>query len=101
MSKTLDLSSLERFTKSDATFRLTKLSSKRDGSRVSVRQFEEGEFGIHEYVQTDKLPQAFGAVIVGNGFRYLRTSPIVKIVDQNEISTTFETEGGVYLLEKI
>ena len=32
---------------------------------------------------------------------YIRTSPIVKVVDKTENTVTFETEGGVYKLEKV
>lgn len=33
--------------------------------------------------------------------RYIRTSPIVKVIEVDGNSMTFETEGGIYLLEKI
>ena len=37
----------------------------------------------------------------GNDNRYIRTSPVVKVVDQSENSVTFQTEGGIYKLEKL
>jgi hypothetical protein len=96
----LDLAPLERFTKlEDQEFKLTKIGSKRD-SYVGVGQYEVGDFSLMEYPATKDQPEAVGAFITGRGFNYLRTSPIVKIVDQDENSTTFETEGGVYKLEK-
>lgn len=96
----LDLSALERFTKlDDQEFIMKKIGSKR-ASMVGVGQYEVGDFSLMEYPATDKLPESVGAFITGRGFNYLRTSPIVKIVDQDENSTTFETEGGVYKLEK-
>lgn len=102
MEKLLELSelgALSRFAGSDSDFKLTKLSSKR-ASHVDVGQSYTGEFRFKEYPATDTLPAGIGAT-VGRGFTsYLRTSPIVKIVDQNENSTTFETEGGTYRLEK-
>ena len=35
------------------------------------------------------------------GMGYIRTSPVVKIIYSNEILVLFETQGGVYLLQKI
>lgn len=32
---------------------------------------------------------------------YIRTSPIVAVLDKTETSLTFRTEGGVYLLERV
>jgi len=103
MEKLLELSELEalsRFADSESEFRLTKIGSKR-ASMVGVGQFEVGDFSFQEYPATDTLPAGIGAFITGRGFNFLRTSPIVKIVYQNETSTTFETEGGVYRLEKV
>lgn len=96
---TLDLSALKRFENlEDQEFRLTKIGSKR-ASRVGVGQSETGDFGLHTYEATDIMPEQIGALIMGRGFNYLRTSPIVAITDQDERSTTFETEGGIYKLE--
>ncbi len=100
MKKELNLKPLERFLNSEGRFKLQKVESKRPNSFVGVGQFEIGDFYLHEYPETDKLPAQTGVEIVGNGFNYLRTSPIVKIVDHDQNSTTFETEGGVYRLEK-
>lgn len=100
-NQTLDLSALKRFENlEDQEFKLTKIGSKRPGSFVGRGQYEVGDFHIHVYEATDKLPEQYGAFITGRGFNYLRTSPIVKIVDQTDDSTTFETEGGIYKLEK-
>lgn len=96
----IDLSALERFKGSDLDFKLTKIGSKRSNSMVGVGQFEIGNFSFFEYPETDTLPAQTGAIVKGRGFGYTRTSPIVKIVDYDENSTTFETEGGVYRLEK-
>lgn len=97
----MDLKPLKRFLNSKDNFKLTKIGSKREGSHVGVGQFETGDFYFHKYKKTKKLPAQIGVEIVGNGFNYLRTSPIVKIIDFDENSTTFETEGGIYKLEKI
>lgn len=99
-NKIPDLKDLERFSKlEDQEFKLTKIGSKRSG-RVGVGQSETGDFYLHTYEATDELPEQVGVAIKGRGFSYLRTSPIVKIVDTTEDSTTFETEGGIYKVEK-
>lgn len=95
----VNLSALERFTKSDDEFKMTKIASKREGSMVGVGQYENGSFSLME-LTIKGAPGLVGALITGRGFHYLRTSPIVKIVDQDENSTTFETEGGVYKVER-
>lgn len=102
MEKPLELSelgALSRFADLEEDFMLTKIGSKR-ASMVGVGKREVGNFSFHEYPATDTLPAGIGVFITGYGFSFLRTSPIVKIVDQNETSTTFETEGGIYRLEK-
>ncbi len=100
---TLDLSALKRFENinvDDQQFKMTKIGSKR-ASYVGVGQYEVGSFEIYVYPATDTLPESYGGFINGHGIRdYLRTSPIVKITAQDENSTTFETEGGIYKLEK-
>lgn len=92
----MNLQPLERFQKLENKFKLTKLESKRPNSYVGVGETREGSFKLFEYPATDKLPAAAG-IFVGS----LRTSPIVKVVDFGENHTIFETEGGVYKLEKL
>ena len=95
----LDLSLLERFTKlEDQEFKMTKIASKREGSMVGVGQYETGDFSLME-LSLKGAPGAVGGFITGRGFSYLRTSPIVKITESDDISTTFETEGGVYKVQ--
>jgi hypothetical protein len=97
----MKLEALTRFKDSTDDFKLTKLSSKRPNSMVDVGQFVTGEFSLVEFPATDTLPEETG-VHVGRGFsRGIRTSPVVGIVDQSENATTFETQGGVYRLEKV
>lgn len=96
----LDLSQLERFTKlEDQEFKMTKIGSKREGSQVGVGQYETGDFSLMEINHPSVPVGSVGGFITGRGFGYLRTSPIVKIVDSDDISTTFETEGGIYKLQ--
>lgn len=95
----LDLSLLERFTKlDDQEFKMTKIGSKREGSMVGVGQYETGDFSLMELDQKG-APGGVGGFITGRGFGYLRTSPIVKVTDHDGISTTFETEGGIYKVQ--
>lgn len=97
----LDLSALKRFEKlEDEEFKLSKIGSKRPNSMVGVGMYEIGNFSFHVYEANDTLPEQIGVYIAGRGFNFLRTSPIVAITDQDENSTTFETEGGIYKLEK-
>lgn len=94
------LKALTRFLDSEDDFILIKTGSKRADSRVWVSQYEIGSFSLHNYKGVADLPTCYGAFITGRGFSYLRTSPIVKILESTETSTSFETEGGFYKLEK-
>lgn len=76
----------------EGTYTLTKIGSKRE-SKVGVGQCETGTASVCS-VQGDP------AMIVQRGFHYLRTSPIVKITENTETTVTFETEGGIYKLER-
>lgn len=81
---------------------LTKTRSKR-ASMVGVGECVRGKFVILER-------EMFIMVLVDNsaGERkriddptYIRTSPVVGIVNQTDTSISFETEGGFYELEKL
>lgn len=95
----VDLKPLKRFLKSKDEFKLTKIGSKRE-SRVGVGQYENGDFSLVKIPESDQGPEGQAACITGRGFHYLRTSPILKIIDHDKDSTTFETEGGIYKLER-
>lgn len=97
----VDLTELIRFTKLEdkQEFKLTKIGSKRPNSMVGVGMSESGDFSLMEIPLPDQ-PDAVAAFIRGRGFSYLRTSPIVKVTVATPKSTTFETEGGIYKLEK-
>lgn len=97
----VDLTAIKRFETLECDFKLTKIGSKRENSRVGVGQFETGNFELITIPESKHGPEGTALCIYGFGFDYLRTSPIVKIVDQDEKSTTFETEGGIYKLEKL
>lgn len=92
-----ELALLARFVGNE-NMKLQKIGSKRK-SRVGIGQFETGEMDFFTHKAQGELPEGFGVLISGRGFHYLRTSPVVKIVEADEKSTTFETEGGIYLLE--
>lgn len=86
----------------DVNYRLTKTQNFRlgmanDGDSV------EGPLTIVE-VKSLGLPGVKVINTSANRFfdnQYIRTSPIVKVLDAGENSITFETQGGVYLLEKV
>lgn len=81
----------------DATYRLTKTESRNQNSRVSSGTFVTGDPSVIEVKRTG-LP---GLRVQGQGFNYIRTSPIVKVLDSSDTVTVFETEGGVYRLERL
>ena len=91
----MELKAIKAFIKSDNDYKLTKVSSKRPNSCVDVDT---------RYVGTPKLFDFSGGEtglrIYGRGFDFMQTSPIVKVLDQTDSVLMFETEGGVYRLEK-
>lgn len=96
----MDLNALKRFEDSEDSFKLTKVKSKRE-SRVNVGQSATGDFYLVDIPEDASGPAGTAVAIAGNGYNYLRTSPVVKIMDFTETSTLFETEGGFYRLEKV
>lgn len=83
---------------SEEDYRLTKVKSFRPDSMVIRGDSVIGLIEIVEVSDT-RLP---GLRIQGRApWNYLRTSPIVKVIDSTENSITFHTEGGEYLLEKV
>lgn len=98
--KLTDLTEITRFEGLEG--KLTKIGSKRSNSQVAVSQFSIGDVSLITWPATDNNPELFAVSVSGPGmYSYIRTSPIVKIVDATENSTTFETEGGVYKLERV
>ena len=96
----MNLEPLHRFRKMECDFKLTKLNAKSKDAMVRTGHVETGVYTLIE-LPTKGNPDAAAVQIVGNGYSYLRTSAILKILDFDENSTTFETIGGVYKLEKI
>ena len=79
----------------DTDYTLTKVESKNPAStRVSAGQTVSGDLRIVS-VQGDPAVSVIRGLTTG-----IRTSPIVKVLDKTETTITFETEGGVYRLEK-
>lgn len=82
----------------DVDYRLTKTESTRNGSMVFPGDSVRGTLSVVEVGKTG-LP---GVKICGNSFKdYLRTSPIVAIINSTDTTITFCTEGGTYFLEKV
>lgn len=96
----LDISLLKRFEGlENQDFRIIKTGSKRD-SDVGVGQYEIGTFSVFDF-EKHGYPGKYGALVWGRAFSdFLRTSPVIKINEHDERSTSFETEGGFYKLEK-
>lgn len=91
----------DKLSKKD-NYKLTKTKSKRS-SMVFVGESVQGKFTLLEHNDAVML-------LVDNSAAdntrfsdptYIRTSPIVNIVDNTKTSVTFETEGGFYQIEKI
>ena len=77
-------------------YKLTKVASSRPNIFVFEGDSVTGDLQIVE-VSDLGLP---GVKVIGQGFtNYIRTSPIVKVVDKSENKITFQTEGGTYTLE--
>lgn len=78
----------------DKQYRLTKTGSKRANWSVMDGDSVRGDLYIVPVLES------YGIRVHGNGFTdYIRTSPVVKIVDATESVINFETEGGYYKLE--
>lgn len=73
---------------------LTKIEALREAKYVSAGNSQSGEMNVHTW-SDGKI-----SVVVMRGFKgYLRTSPVVKVLDETENSLRFQTEGGIYLME--
>lgn len=78
----------------DREYRLTKTGSKRANWMVVEGDTVRGE------LQIVPVLESYGIRVQGGSWSdYIRTSPVVKIVDQTDTAITFETEGGYYKLE--
>jgi hypothetical protein len=81
----------------DVDYRLTKTESFRDG------YVYEGDTVVGPLSIVNVLGKPGVKVLSNNPTRditYLRTSPIVEVVDVTDTTITFKTEGGVYKLER-
>lgn len=75
--------------------KLTKTGSKRLGSMVQSGQSETGRIEILE------IDDLMAVQVNGRGFGFLRTSAIVKVIDSTKDIVQFETQGGIYVLERL
>lgn len=76
----------------ESLYTLTKTKAKRVRSGVDVHQTITGYLDAIE--RNGDL-----YILVGRGFDYIRTSPVVKIIKKTKFTLRFETEGGEYLLK--
>jgi hypothetical protein len=96
MENTTNLDALKRFTMLDESFTLTKIESHKTNSLVSLGRSITGIFDLKSFENETKHI----AFVSSMGFDYIKTSQIIKVLNFDENSTTFQTLGGVYLLEK-
>ena len=82
---------------SNHKYRLTKTSSSRPNWFVSV---DDTITGTLEIVDVANLTKPCVKVSVSSN-AYLRTSPIVEVIDVDNSKISFRTEGGTYLLEDL
>lgn len=96
---------IRRFLKDeDAHFRLTKTFMKEGRpTMISVGQAVSGRLEIVEVKRyhDDPEPGKPGVLVIRGFSTYIRTSPVVRVLDSTEDTVRFETEGGEYLLERL
>lgn len=82
----------------EGRYRLTKVENTRDCARVFVGNTVVGSPSI---VEVFGLPavKVWDDSLIND--RYIRTSPIVEVVDTTDTTVTFKTEGGTYRLERM
>jgi hypothetical protein len=82
----------------DVDYRLTKTESSRPGSVFQG----DNVVGPANIVNVIGKPGVKVFQRGGGGFdlTYIRTSPIVEVLDTTDTTITFRTEGGVYKLER-
>lgn len=76
----------------NASYKLTKMMSFRQNAMVNTADNSSGELSILQQQDTN-LPRIFVGSIL--------TSPIVSVKTTNECTIIFETEGGIYMLERL
>jgi hypothetical protein len=89
-----DLVPKEFKTLEDVTYTLTKTKELRSRTHVYQGQSVTGKLKIIG----NTLPMA---LVYRNNITFIRTSPIVEVLDQTKTILTFRTEGGVYELERL
>jgi hypothetical protein len=84
-------------------YQLTKIKSLR-ASMVGVGESVKGSFTTLERDDYAVMVLVDNSARDRPGFSdptYIRTSPVVAILDSSTTGVTFQTEGGVYQLEKL
>lgn len=81
-------------------YKLTKTHSNRNGE-VFVGDSVTGPLSIVNVIGKPGV-KVFNDNYGGGDFElsYIRTSPVVEVLDATEAALTFRTEGGIYKLEK-
>jgi len=80
----------------DTTYKLTKIEALRPPNWVSTGDFVVGPVTIFP------VAESYGVRVWDHAsvYKYIRTSPVVEVLDTTESAVTFRTEGGVYKLEQ-
>lgn len=73
---------------------LTKVEKLREVSYVAVGKIQRGEMSIFTWDDGE-----FAVEVIGSFKDFVRTSPVVMVLDETEKSIRFQTHGGVYLME--
>lgn len=79
-------------------YRLTKTGSKFKTPTVDIRQFEDGEISILAFNGKPRFYIINTESLVTSG---IMTSPILGVTNKTQDFLEFETEGGLYKLERI
>ena len=84
-------------------YELTKTKTLRAGSMVYPGEGVQGKFRLLEHDDRVMLLVDNSAAdsVRFSDPTYIRTSPIVDIIDNSKTTVTFQTEGGIYQLEKM
>lgn len=80
----------------DAEYRLTKVEAFHDKTMVYTGDTVVGSLDFVQVPTTEKV----GVRVFRSFSQYIRTSPVVKVLDATEGTVTFQTEGGVYKIER-
>jgi len=92
---------LKQMASLDVEFSLEKISSKRANWSVGVGDRIVGMLSVVDLPPENDWAGGTAVRVDGRGWKYIRTSPVVNVMLENEGAMLIETEGGMYRLEKV